>query len=129
MNYVWRSTLLESYLELFSVKIGLTVSHHYGIKLGGIRSWKPGIYIYIYHSYESGIRKPDNGLDLYIIEYGFNILIRVIVIAHFLKYTVLSLEKVVQTSFWGFYFVRSIWKVRRGKIAINIGFQTIQMLY
>ena len=47
----------------------------------------------IFLSYKSGIKKPDNSIGLYVINYDFNFFIRIIVIAHFKKNAILSLKK------------------------------------
>ena len=39
----------------------------------------------IFLSYKSGIKKPENSIGLYVINYGFNFFIWIIVIAHFKK--------------------------------------------
>ena len=54
----------------------------------------------IFLSYKSGIKKPDNSIGLYVINYGFNFLIRIIVIAHFKKHAILSLEKAYFHAGW-----------------------------
>ena len=41
--------------------------------------------VYLIQSHSSGIKKSDNSLDLHIIQYGFNILTRVIAITLFFK--------------------------------------------
>ena len=55
MNHVSRNQLPESYLEPFSLKIGLTVLRLYEIKIEEKRPWKLGEYLSLYHSVESSI--------------------------------------------------------------------------
>ena len=47
----------------------------------------------IFLSYKSGIKKPDNSIGLYVINYDFNFFIRIIVIAHLKKMQFLALRR------------------------------------